>query len=129
MSLGPARYWIGTCYCDACPAQLPPDCCWIRGQQEECPTTTRLHWQMFAAFTKPQRLAGVRSKLCGCHWEPSKSQAAECYVWKEDTRVDGTQFELGGKPLKRNSAADWGQVLSSVKGGNLEDVPPDIYIR
>lgn len=129
MSTGPARYWLGTCYCDGRPAELPSDTAWIKGQQEECPTTGRLHWQLFVAFTKNQRIGGVRSKLCGCHWEPSRSQAAELYVWKEDTRVEGTQFEIGGRPLKRNSQADWGQVLSIAKTGILDDIPPDIYIR
>jgi len=124
-----ARYWLGTCYCDARPAALPEQCVWIRGQQEECPTTARLHWQLFVAFAKNQRLAAVKRKLCGCHWEPSKSEAAERYVWKEDTRVEGTQFELGAKAFKRNSETDWGQVLQSAKGGNFEDIPADIYIR
>jgi len=126
---GPARYWLGTCFCDGRPAELPSDTAWIKGQQEECPTSGRLHWQLFVAFTKNQRIGGVRSKLCGCHWEPSRSQAAELYVWKEDTRVEGTQFEIGGRPFKRNSQADWGQVLSIAKTGILDDIPADIYIR
>lgn len=128
-SLGPARYWLGTCYCDARPAELPNDTAWIKGQQEECPTTERLHWQLFVSFIKPQRLSGVRGKLCGCHWEPSRSEAAECYVWKEETRVEGTQFELGSRPIKRNSETDWGKILESAKGGNFDDIPADVHIR
>jgi len=30
-----------------------------------------------------------------CHAELSRSAASTDYVWKEDTRVDGTPFELG----------------------------------
>lgn len=124
-----ARYWLGTCFCEERPTELPVDAAWIKGQRERCPTTERLHWQMFAAFRKPQRLSAIRSKFCNCHWEPSKSEAAERYVWKEDTRVEESQFEVGSKPFKRNSETDWGQVLQSAKNGDLTCVPPDIYIR
>lgn len=124
-----SRYWLGTCFCDHRPAELPSDCVWIRGQQEECPTTERLHWQMFASFAKPQRLAAVRSKFCGCHWEPSRSQAAEEYVWKEDTRVPETQFEVGSKPLRRNNRGDWDAIRQEAQAGNLQNIPADVYVR
>lgn len=131
-----ARYWLGTCFCDLAPTELPEQCNWIKGQREKCPTTgrffflnVRLHWQLFIAFAKQQRLSAVKRKFCNCHWEPSKSQAAERYVWKEDTRVDGTQFEIGQRALKRNSEADWEIVRSKAKAGNLDEIPADIYVR
>jgi len=34
------------------------------------------------------------------HWELSRSDAAAEYVWKEDTRVPGTQFEFGSRPFQ-----------------------------
>lgn len=124
-----ARYWLGTCFCDARPAALPSSCVWIKGQQEECPTTTRLHWQLYVSFSSQQRLAAVRSKLCGCHWEPSRSAAAEAYVWKDETAVEGTRFEIGARPFKRNSNTDWEQILNDAKAGNIENVPADVFIR
>lgn len=124
-----ARYWLGTCYCENRPQQLPVDCAWIKGQQEKCPTTDRLHWQIFACFSKPQRLSALRTKFCGCHWEASRSTAAEAYVWKEETRVEDTQFELGQRPFKRNSEKDWSAILNDAKCGNLENVPADVFIR
>jgi len=44
------------------------------------------------------------------------------YVWKEDTRVAGTQFELGQLPIHRNNKRDWQQIWDAAKSGNIEDV-------
>lgn len=89
-----------------------------------------LHWQLFIILAKQSRLSAVK-KLYGdsCHAEPTRSEKAEDYVWKEDTRVSGTQFEIGAKPIKRNSPADWRQVLDLAKVGSFDDIPADIYIR
>lgn len=106
----PARYWLGTLYNWTVPTDLPEQTNWIRGQQEKCPTTDRLHHQIFVGFSKPQRLAAVKRIIGAGHWEQSKSAAAEAYVWKEETRVAGSQFELGAKALQRNRSNDWEQV-------------------
>ncbi len=50
MPTKPARYWIGTCYCDGRPSNLPEQCAYIKGQQEECPSTMRLHWQLIGSL-------------------------------------------------------------------------------
>lgn len=124
----PARYWLGTCYCENAP-ELAGELVWIKGQREKCPTTDRLHWQLLIGLCKPQRLSRVKQLLCRCHWEPSRSDAAERYVWKEDTRVPDTQFELGQRAVRRNNSNDWESILQSAKSGNFDAIPPDIYIR
>ena len=40
----------------------------------------------------------------GTHWEPTRSSAANAYVWKDETAVPGTRFELGKKPLNRGDS-------------------------
>jgi len=42
--------------------------------------------------------------------------------------VPGTQFELGNKPIRRNSARDWEKVRESAKAGRLEEIPADIFV-
>lgn len=90
-----ARYWIGTINEGHGewnpPAQLPEGCCWLRGQQERGELEGRLHWQLFAAFNKKIRRTAVQTTIgCG-HWEPTRSEAAEEYVFKEDTAIAGTR--------------------------------------
>lgn len=86
--------------------------------------------QVLAIFTKPQRLAAVK-KCFGptCHAEPSRSDAADAYVWKEETRVADTQFELGRRPFKRNSETDWDEVRTNAQRGRLDAVPGDVFVR
>jgi len=91
-----ARYWLLTIpHADFVP-YLPPTCNWIRGQLELSHGTAYLHWQVLVALKRKSRLMGLK-ELFGrtVHAEPSRSDAAADYVWKEDTRVEGTQFELG----------------------------------
>jgi len=131
-----ARYWIGTIFAADRILQLTEPCIWVRGQQEQCPTTERFHWQIVAAFSRPVRLPQVK-RVCGDgHWEPTRcllanfrSDAAAAYVWKEATRVPNTQFELGNKPFQRNNANDWERVWELAKSGNIEAIPADLRIR
>jgi hypothetical protein len=53
------------------------------------------------------------------HWEATRSAAAREYVWKEATRVSGTQFEMGELPVRRNDAKDWEAIRESAKNGEL----------
>lgn len=128
-----ARYWLGTIAADCGwkpPTELPESCVWIRGQLEIGAGGFQ-HWQVFAAFSRPHRFTAVKVLLVCLtgHWEPSRSKCAEEYVWKEETRVAGSQFELGGKAVKRNSKSDWEAVLRSAKSGNHDEIPPDIFVR
>lgn len=68
-------------------------------------------------------------KICNrTHWEPIKSDKGFEYCMKEETRVDGP-WEYGEKPVKRNSKADWDEVLENAKAGNLENIPADILVK
>ncbi|AHH31462.1 replication-associated protein [Dragonfly larvae associated circular virus-2] len=108
---------------------LPPGCVWIRGQLEEGGEDGYLHWQVMVAFTKKIGLSGVKV-LFGpaAHAELSRSAAATQYVWKEETRVAGTQFNLGAKPFERNSKRDWDSIWLSAQEGNLEAIPADVRV-
>jgi len=138
-----AKYWMLTIrHADFTP-YLPPGVAYIKGQLEEGSgpgnqehgTGTEvvgfLHWQVMCIFTNQIRLAGVRKTFGTAHAEPTRSEAAEEYVWKEDTAVEGTRFELGKKPFKRNSETDWNQVLELARAGDLKnrEIPADVLIR
>jgi len=50
-------------------------------------------------------------------------------VWKENTRVDGTQFEFGQKPIQRNSKPEWEQIWESAKKGDYQSIPASIRVQ
>ena len=91
-----ARYWILTIPEDDFVPHLPSGVDYVKGQLENGHQTGYLHWQCIAYFKRNTTLHRVK-RLFGssCHAEPTRSAAAEDYVWKEDTRVENTQFELG----------------------------------
>lgn len=124
------RYWLLTIPHHQFTPYLPQNVNYIKGQLESGNETGYLHWQILVAFAKKIRLAGLK-KVFGdnIHAELSRSDAADQYVWKEETRIEGTQFELGKKALKRNSDTDWDQVWESAKSGDLLAIPSDIRIR
>ena len=98
-----ARYWILTIPVDSwgSPSELPGGIVWLRGQQERG-DSGYVHWQLFAAFERKTRLAGVKAVFTNdTHAEPSRSEAAESYVFKENTAIAGTRFELGAKKFNR----------------------------
>ncbi len=111
---------------------LPERCRYIRGQLERGDGTGYLHWQVVLCLSGQQRMSFVKG-LFGeeVHCEPTKSKAAVDYVWKEETAVEGTRFELGKRPLNRNSAADWESIRSLAREGNIEDtaIPGDVYVK
>jgi len=129
MTIDQARYWLLTIPQHQFIPYLPPSVAYIRGQLEQGNETDYIHWQLLAVFSKPTRLAAVRKIFGNIHAEPSRSSAATDYVWKQDTRIEGTQFELGKLALKRNSATDWESIRNSAKCGRLDDIPADVYVR
>ena len=50
------------------------------------------------------------------HWEVTKSKAAEAYVMKEDTRLDGP-WVIGKAPVKRQSGTDWKKIKEQAQAG------------
>lgn len=125
-----ARYWLLTIPHYAFTPYLPPNVAYIRGQLESGSEGGYLHWQVLVIFERKFRLAGLKAIFgTAVHAEPSRSSAADEYVWKEDTRVAGTQFELGTRPIQRGRTVDWERVRQEAKRGRLDDIPGDIYIR
>lgn len=67
--------------------------------------------------------------MSSAHCELTRSEAADEYVWKEDTRIAGTQFELGRKPHRRNNATDWELIWESAKSGAINDIPANVRVQ
>lgn len=136
---GQARYWMLTIPQEHFTPYLPKQCTYIIGQLElgENPREPSqdpgrgqyLHWQLVVGFKRAVRTAAVVKLFGPYHAEQTLSEAAEQYVWKEETRVEGTQFKLGNKAIKRNCDTDWDEIRENAKNGKLEEIPADIYIR
>jgi len=88
------RYWMLTIPHEHYTPYLPPGCVWSRGQLE-CGEGGFLHWQFISVFDKKISLATIRRIYGPFHGELTRSESAKEYVWKEATRVDGTQYEIG----------------------------------
>lgn len=125
-----ARFWLLTIpHADFLPF-LPANVSHIQGQLERGHDTGYLHWQIVVSFPRKLRLRGVKSVFGeSCHAEPTRSDAARQYVFKEDTRIDGTAFELGELPFRRGESVDWEIIRTNAKRGRLDDIPPDVYCR
>lgn len=101
---------------------------WVKGQKERGSQTGYEHYQLVAAFTKKVSLSGVVGMFGrGTHGELSRSEAANEYVGKEETRI-GTTFELGAKPIRRNSKTDWDSVWTAAKSGDLDAIPANVRV-
>lgn len=125
-----ARFWILTIpHADFLPF-LPDSVVHLAGQLERGDSTAYLHWQLVASFGRAVRLAAIK-RIFGqsCHAEPTRSVAARAYVFKPDTRVEGTQFELGQLPIRRNVQHDWDRIWNSAIDGRLDDIPADVRLR
>lgn len=130
-----ARYWLLTVpredfVPDHWQSGLPELVAYARGQREIGEATGYDHWQIMVAFSRKVTLARVKSIFGrGCHAEPSRSDAARDYVWKEDTRVAGTQFEFGSLATRRNRSTDWQAVWDSAASGRLLDVEVSVRVQ
>ncbi len=88
-----------------------------------------LHWQIVVYVAKRCRTGTIRSIFGPIHAEPTRSNAAEEYVWKDETAVSNTRFELGTRAVRRNSKHDWDGIWELAKLGKLESVPSSIRIQ
>lgn len=128
----PARYWMATIpAANFDPANpLPEGIAYIKGQKELGAQNAYQHWQLLVILPKPQRLSWIKRKFHDtAHWEATRSAAAEDYVWKEDTRVEGSQFELGRRPVRRNNVADWEAIWDHAKNGRINEIPAQIRVN
>lgn len=123
------KWWMLTVPVEHYIPYLPPQCVYIKGQLECASTTGFLHWQIIVCFSKRVRVRGCRDVFGPFHCELTRSPAAREYVWKEETRVPGTQFELGTCPMRRGECTDWGVVWDSAVKGDLSSVPHDVRVR
>lgn len=123
-----ARYWILTIPSHLYVPYLPPGYCHVQGQLETG-VGGFVHWQLVVSASTKITLASVRATFGPVHAEPSRSDACRAYCWKEDTRVAGTQFELGELPVRRNSKSDWDAILVAARAGRIESIPADIQVR
>lgn len=130
MNKGQSTNWILTIPHETFTPYLPPGISFIKGQLE-LGGTGYLHWQLVVQCTRQVRLAGIKKLFgVGMHAEQTiSSEGAEKYCWKEDTRVEGTQFELGSKSFERNNRKDWAKILCDAKKGEMDSIPPDVFIR
>lgn len=134
-----ARYWILTINdSDTGESWAPPaalsdsysNIIWLRGQKEIGANAGREHWQLFVAFKKKCRLSAVKTVFGDrTHAEPSRSEAAEQYVFKDDTAIPDTRFELGAKAFNRASKTDWTLAKKMAKENKIDEVPDDVYIK
>jgi len=107
---------------------LAPGLAWAKGQREKGEETGYVHYQVFVAFRKKVSLAGVKGMFGReVHAQLSRSEAAEAYCHKELSR-DGVPFELGAKPIRRNSKTDWEAVWTAAQSGDLESIPANVRV-
>lgn len=106
---------------------LPPAVLYIKGQLERA-ASGYLHWQILVVTGKC-RGTRIKSIFGDVNIELTRSDAADQYVWKDDTSVEGTRFELGSKPFRRNRKTDWDSVRQQAIRGDLSEVPSDVFVR
>lgn len=119
--------WLATVPVDDWSPTLHDDVAYVKGQQEEGAETGYQHWQFIIYFKKKKSLTAVKTVFPGTgHYELTRSDAAEEYVWKEDTRVPDSQFELGEKPFVRSRKTDWDEVWNAARSGDFMVIPANV---
>lgn len=121
-------YWLLTVPHAHFVPYVPKGVAWIKGQLE-LGEGGFLHWQLIVGFQNKCSLNQVRQVFGPFHAELTRSNAAEDYVWKEETAVVGTKFELGTKPFNRASSQDWDVIWDAAAKGNFAEIPADVRIR
>lgn len=118
----PAENWTPT-------GVLHDSILYIRGQKE-IGEKGFVHWQVVAHFKTQVRFAHVKKIFPPqTHIEPTRSSAANEYVWKEDSAVEDTKFEFGRKPMNRNCKKDWEAIYESAAAGQFDDIPADVKVH
>ena len=73
------------------------DARYTKGQLEKGEKEGTMHFQFITFLKDNVRLSTLKKVNKEIHWEPSRSEAANKYVMKEETRVDGP-WEFGVEP-------------------------------
>jgi hypothetical protein len=132
MATGQGKFWILTIPYDNFkePTTLPSGVSHIAGQVEiGNGESSYRHWQIIVTFTKKVRLRKVRDTFGPWHAELSRSDAARDYCKKRETAVEGTYFELGQLPVRRNNKTDWEECWALASTGQLEKLPKDVLFK
>lgn len=127
-----ARYWLLTIPSSTGWVPILNDpICYLKGQKERGDSTGYEHFQVLCVCSRRVTIRQLKVALVcpSAHCETSRSSAANDYVWKEDTRVPGTQFELGTLPVSRARTVDWNAVYFAAVDGSFDNIPKDILIR
>jgi len=96
---------------------------WFCGQLERGDRTGYEHYQFVCAFGQKVSINRLQDLFgTGCHFELSKSKAANDYCCKEETRIEGP-WDLGIKPFCRNSKEDWQLVWLAAQRGDMDAIP------
>lgn len=112
------------------PDQLHEQLTYIVGQLETAPTTGYRHWQICVQFKRKTTITGCRNLFGGrAHVELTRSSAAREYCRKEESRVDGTEFEFGRPATRRNNNEDWDAVWELAKKGDMEAISSNVRIQ
>jgi len=130
-AMSQARYWMLTVPAQQWiqPSPLPREVRYVKGQLERGNEGNYEHYQVIVVFSTKVRLRKVRELFGNVHAEPTRSAAAVSYVWKEDTYVPGTRFELGQLPTNRGQKRDWDRVWNHAREGKFDDIDRDILVR
>lgn len=131
------KYWCITIPSHEFVPYLPRGIEWIKGQLERGGQATEqnpggyVHWQLVCCFRKKVRARAVKEVFgAKAHLELSRSDAANDYVWKDETCVSATtRFELGELPFKRNSKFDWDKVRVKAQEGRLDEIESQVYVQ
>ena len=98
---------------------------YTRGQLEQGELMETNHFQFVTFLKDNKRLTALKKINPKIHWSPSKSEAANDYVWKEETRVDGP-WEFGKKPKvgkpKDGKKLDWEDIWNKACTGQLNKI-------
>lgn len=81
---------------------------YLNYQQEKCPTSGKLHWQIYVEFLAQITLAGIK-KIFGksCHVEQVIiDNGASVYCLKDETAIDGTRREFGEKAAEGRAGSN-----------------------
>jgi len=121
-------FWIATIPHAGFTPYLPDGVSWIRGQLE-LGEGGFLHWQICFSLCRKGTVQAGRRIFGPWHLELTRSAAARDYVWKEETRVAGTQFELGTRPIQRNDRKDWDAIWAAACKGDLLCIPASVRVQ
>lgn len=91
-------------------------------QSELAPTTGTLHYQGYCQFSQPQSRRQLAALLPDAHLEPARGNAKQCiaYCTKLDSRVEGTEPVVFGKPPSQGKRSDLLDFRDSVLEGSSD---------